>query len=124
MINTQRYVNIGLVGVAIVTYLFVMQLADAIWGVVRLPVPSSLPFTPAVMIGAVCGLVVFVILKRSSRVNVFLNEVVSELAKVTWPPKKETLLSTVVVSIMVAVCAVILFTFDTFWGTLVKALYR
>ncbi|MBI2975236.1 MAG: preprotein translocase subunit SecE, partial [Deltaproteobacteria bacterium] len=47
-----------------------------------------------------------------------------ELAKVTWPPKKETLLSTAVIAIMVAICSMIIFGFDTLWGTVVKLLYQ
>jgi preprotein translocase subunit SecE len=92
--------------------------------VAKLPVPQDWPFTPADLIGAVAAVAVFIILKRHKKVNQFSSEVLTELSKVTWPPKKETILSTVVIAVMVAICSVILFSFDTLWGTLVKLLYQ
>lgn len=110
-------------GLGVVVWLFVKHIADTVWGVARLPVPQSWPMTPADLIALVAAVTVFIILKKNQKVNSFVGEVVVELEKVTWPPKKETLLSSVVVSVMVAICAVILFAFDTMWGTLVKLLY-
>lgn len=124
MINTQRIVNIGFGGLAVVLGIFVRQIADLIWGIVRLPIPQDLPFTPADAIGFAVAIITFFVLRRHQKANTFTNEVVVELSKVTWPPKKETLLSTVVVGVMVGICAVILFAFDTLWGTVVKLFYQ
>ncbi len=124
MQNTKRIVNIGFVALAAVVGYFVLQVTDTLWGVFRFHAPQDLPFTPAQLIGVVAGVIVFILVKRNNRIVQFCDEVVAELAKVTWPPKKETLLSTVVVSIMVGICALILFCFDTLWGTLVKLLYQ
>jgi preprotein translocase subunit SecE len=87
-------------------------------------VPQSWPLTPADVIALVSAVAVFVILRRNNKVTSFVDEVIVELEKVTWPPKKETLLSTVVVAVMVAISAALLFGFDTLWGTLVKLLYQ
>jgi preprotein translocase subunit SecE len=124
MINTQRIVNVGFGGLAIVLGIFVRQIADLVWGITRLPMPQSLPFAPADAIGFAVAAITFFVLRRHQKANMFTNEVVVELSKVTWPPKKETLLSTVVVSVMVGICAVILFAFDTLWGTAVKLFYQ
>ena len=122
--NNQRLVNISFVGVAVVAFLFVRQLVDTLWGVARLAMPQDWPLAPADLIAVLSAIIIFVIFKKHQKVNSFTNEVITELSKVTWPQKKETLLSAVVVSIMVAICAVILFAFDMLWGTVVKLLYQ
>lgn len=124
MNTNQKILNGAFAGVGIIVWLFVKQLVDTLWGVIRLPIPQDWPFTPADLIAVITAVAVFIILKRHKKVNEFSNEVLAELVKVTWPPKKETLLSTVVVSVMVAISALVLFGFDTLWGTLVKLLYQ
>src|SRR5262245_23179045 len=49
---------------------------------------------------------------RRPEVNLFSNEVLQEVKKVTWPERKATYLSTVVVVICVMVMAVILGVYD------------
>ncbi|OGQ06854.1 MAG: preprotein translocase subunit SecE [Deltaproteobacteria bacterium RIFCSPLOWO2_12_FULL_40_28] len=56
------------------------------------------------------------------KISAFVNDVVVELGKVTWPQRKETVLSAVVVIVMVGIASVFLFTFDTLWGSLVQVL--
>lgn len=70
------------------------------------------------------GLGTFFILLKSAKVNSFTNEVITELGKVTWPNRKETVLSTGVVSVLVGICAMILFGFDVLWGAVVKVFYQ
>lgn len=114
---------VSFVGASVVAWLLVRQIVDVLWGFLRLPMPQDLPVTPADAIGVVAAVIVFVVLRRNAKVNQFMNEVFVELAKVTWPPRKETMLSTVVIVIMVAICSVIIFGLDTLWGTAVKILY-
>jgi len=54
------------------------------------------------------------------KVNDYLNEVVVELKKVTWPTRKETSAATIVVIITLLIMAVILYAFDMLWGYLIK----
>jgi preprotein translocase subunit SecE len=122
--NNARLVNISFVVLGVVAFLFMRQVADVVWTLLRLPVPADWPVVPSDLIGAAAGLALFIVLKKNRKVSDFFNEVVSELAKVTWPPKKETLLSTAVIAIMVAICSMIIFGFDTLWGTVVKLLYQ
>lgn len=121
--NNQRYVTVSFVGASVVAWLLARQITDVLWGFLRLPMPQDLPVTPADAIGVVAAVIVFIILRRHTKVNQFVNEVFVELAKVTWPPRKETMLSTVVIVIMVAICSMIIFGFDTLWGTVIKVLY-
>jgi preprotein translocase subunit SecE len=124
MEKNRRIALAAFVGLGVVVWLFVRHIMDTVWGVARLPVPQSWPLTPADVIALVSAVAVFVILRRNNKVTSFVDEVIVELEKVTWPPKKETLLSTVVVAVMVAISAALLFGFDTLWGTLVKLLYQ
>jgi preprotein translocase SecE subunit len=123
-LNVNRLVNVSFAGLGIVVFLFIRQIAEVVWHLSRLPVPTEWPVTPADLIAFAAGVAVFVVLKKNNKTSTFTSEVIVELSKVTYPPRKETLLSGVVVSIMVAVCAMILFGFDTLWGTMVKLLYQ
>jgi len=123
-LNINRLVNVSFAGVALVVFLFFRQIVETAWHIAKLPIPQDLPVMPAELIAFVIAVAAFIILKKNVRASRFANEVIVELSKVTWPPRKETLLSGVVVTIMVAICALILFGFDTLWGTLVKVLYQ
>lgn len=65
-------------------------------------------------------LVMFVILFRNHQANEFLNEVISELAKVTWPTQKETTSATFIVIIMVLISGMVLGLLDYLWTWLLK----
>ena len=84
----------------------------------RLPVFDEWVVSLPVITALVLGLVTFFGLKKWNAANQFGLEVVSELAKVTWPLRKETLVSTVIVAIMVGIASLFLVTFDTVWAFL------
>ena len=69
-----------------------------------------LPATAVISIAAMALAAYFYF--RQPKVNTFSEEVVSEVKKVTWPARKTTSLSTVVVLITVMVMAVILGFYD------------
>jgi preprotein translocase subunit SecE len=71
-------------------------------------------------VSLVIGALVFFVLYRNEKANQFMNEVVTELARVTWPTQKETTNGTVVVIIMVVVSGMILGLFDYIWTALLK----
>ena len=56
------------------------------------------------------------------KVTEFLHQVKAELQKVTWPTRKETYGSTVVVIVLVLMVAVYLWVVDTGLSALIKAL--
>jgi preprotein translocase subunit SecE len=57
-----------------------------------------------------------------SRVNPFrfLQQVRQETAKVTWPTRRETMTTTVMVFVMVLLCALFFFLVDQLLGTAVR----
>jgi preprotein translocase subunit SecE len=68
---------------------------------------------------ALAGLT-FLVLYRHEQANQFMNEVVTELARVTWPTQKETTNGTVIVIVMVLVSGMLLGLFDYIWTNLLK----
>lgn len=58
------------------------------------------------------GLGVFLYLQLSQKRRVWAEDIVLETSKVVWPGKKDVQLSTVIVSIMLLISGVILFTMD------------
>jgi preprotein translocase subunit SecE len=53
----------------------------------------------------------------------FAREVRSEVAKVTWPSRRETLVTTGLVFLMVAIAAIFFFTVDQVIGVAVRMLF-
>ena len=66
------------------------------------------------------GGIVFLVLYRHQQANQFMNEVATELARVSWPTHKETSNGTIVVIVMVIVSGMVLGLFDYIWTNLLK----
>lgn len=123
MQNTKKWIMMSYIFLAALTWVFFYYLTDSLWDALSLPVYPDLFLSPAHMVASVTGIALLLVLQRSEKVNTFASEVASELAKVTWPERKETLLSAGVISIMIAICAMILFAYDSILGTFIKVLY-
>ncbi|MDO8519672.1 MAG: preprotein translocase subunit SecE [Deltaproteobacteria bacterium] len=117
--SPKKWVNLSFALASLLLVLVFKQVLDVVWDTFRLPV-SQLPLNWSTMIGVVLGVLVFFGLQKTSKVVLFMSEVVLELSKVTWPVKKETALSAVIVAIMVGIASVIMFLFDTVWGSLTQ----
>lgn len=113
--QTQKWVNGGLLTLAVLVFLFCSQLFDALWNLARLPVNEDWPVEPAWILSFVVAAGLFVALRRYQKANVFFNEVVFELSKATWPEPKETVLSARVVIMILAIATMILFLIDQLW---------
>jgi len=68
------------------------------------------------------GVLLFAGLYRSDSANQFMHEVVTELARVTWPTSKETWGNTWIVVIAVLVTSVFLWLMDTLWARFIQFL--
>ncbi len=121
MSQNKKWLDISIGGAGILAWLLFRLFLNAIWDYFRLPVQESWPVPLPEILAFIVGLVVFLALKKNGKVNEFGGEVVSELGKVTWPTRKETLVSTGVIIVMVGIAAVLLFVFDTIWGTLTRS---
>jgi preprotein translocase subunit SecE len=58
-------------------------------------------------------------LAKNSVANTFMNEVVAELSKVTWPTHDETLKGTIAVLIAVSIAGAALWLMDNVWVYLI-----
>ena len=124
MQRNRKAVSIIYLACGFISWMIFREMMASVWVMAHLPAPVEWVVAPSDIIAAVIGIATFVILLKNARVNIFTNEVINELSKVVWPPRKETVLSTGVVSVLVAICAVILFLFDLTWGSLVKVFYQ
>ena len=73
-------------------------------------------------ISSLLGLIGFLILSTNQKTTEFTDEVFGELKKVTWPTGKETAASTLVVSVMVIIAAVMFLIMDMVWKALLDFL--
>ncbi len=120
--QTQKWVNLGLLFGSAAVFLFVSKLAEFAWDLSRLPVPADWPVEPVYLIGFALAVVAGLVVRRHEVANTFLNEVVLELSRVTWPTRKETVASAGVVVVMIAIASLVLFLIDSLWGTMIRGL--
>jgi preprotein translocase subunit SecE len=112
-----------------VQYVFVVGAALLLWFLDKVATLTWQNFAepPAVVITAgsvVVSIVGTLALYRNERAHTLVTEVVAELAKVTWPTRKETYASTIVVIITSLLAAGIVGAFDFVWSFLTDLLYK
>lgn len=117
----KKYLDLGFGAVALIVWLMFRQLFVFAWEFFRLPVYENFAIGIPDVLAFLLALVVFVVLKRNAKISEFGLEVISELSKVTWPTRKETMVSTGVIMVMVAIASVLMFGIDTLWGTLTRS---
>ena len=124
MQRNKKAVSLIYLACGAVSWLLFREIVSTVWVLAKLPMPMGWIVSPVDILAAAIGISTFVVLVKSAKVNLFTNEVITELGKVTWPNKKETVLSTGVVSVLVGICAMILFGFDMLWGAVVRVFYQ
>src|SRR6185312_7606334 len=99
----QKWVNLSYLGLAGIVAYVVFALALRLVGVYDLE--TRVHNIDLIVRGVSVGLggLVFLILWRHEQANQFMNEVMVELSRVTWPTPNETRNATVVVIVMVLV---------------------
>lgn len=117
----RKWIDLFLTLCGVALWFLLRQMLTQVWDIFRLPTYSDWPIQLPALLALVLALLAFTLVRRNSKAMGFLNEVSQELAKVTWPQGKETVMSTGVIIVMVGVASVILFFFDFLWGTLTKS---
>jgi len=69
-------------------------------------------------LGVITGLTLY--LKQES--NAFMNEVILEMSRVTWPSQKDTTNATIWVVLFVLIAGAILGAFDSLWSWIMKSI--
>lgn len=76
------------------------------------------------LIGGLVAVGVFAYVYRRQDIRTWVNEAAVELAKVTWPNKKEVTNGTVVVVVASIIATIYLMLLDRFWGFVTDLVYR
>lgn len=112
-----------------VQYVFVVTAAFFLWFLDKVAtlVWQNFAEPPAVVITAVAAVISLggtVALYRNERAHTMVADVVTELAKVTWPSRKETYASTIVVIVTSLIAAGVVGAFDFVWSFFTDLLYK
>jgi len=62
----------------------------------------------------------FVYFQKNIKIVEFTNEVILELKRIVWPPRKETSASTIIVLVLVFIASSILGVFDFLWVKILR----
>ena len=118
LLGTERWVQFSFIAIAVATFYVVNKVSYSIaeyW-----IEPNS---TIVSAVAAVVGILTGFLLYRNPTINDFANETASELSKVTWPDRKETYSSTIVVIVTSIIAAVYLGLIDFLWSKLTDIIY-
>lgn len=69
-------------------------------------------------LGVITGLTLYF----NDKSNAFMNEVVLEMSRVTWPTQKDTTAATIWVVVFVLIAGAILGAFDSLWAWIMKSI--
>jgi preprotein translocase subunit SecE len=118
-LGLSRWIQYVFVVIAALLLWFLDKAATVVW--------QNFAEPPAVVItalSAVGSLAITVFLYRNERTRDLVTDVVTELSKVTWPSRKETYASTIVVVITSLIAAAIIGAFDFVWSYVTDFLYK
>lgn len=124
MQRSQKTVSLIYLVCGVLAWALFRELISTVWVATGIAMPVDWTIPPADLVAVAFGVATFVILIKNVKIVEFTNEVITELGRVVWPARKETVLSTGVVSVLVGVCSIIFFLFDMVWGMLVKVFYQ
>jgi preprotein translocase subunit SecE len=124
--STHRYVVFAFLFGGIILWVTLGRLLSAIALGTGLPDPAVLgeQITLTSLLGMAIAIGGGLYAYRHPKLSPFLNDVMAELFKCTWPSKKETRTATIVVIVTALVVAVILGLFDAVWAELTGLIYR
>lgn len=123
--GTQRYVIFAYLAMGILLWLTLDRLFAAgfdLAGVAPIPLIGN-RFTLGSLVALVVAAGAGVFTYKNEKASVFSTEVVEELLKVTWPSRKETYNSTIVVIVTTVIISLILGLFDLVWAELTGLIY-
>ena len=118
-LGTERWVQLAF----IVTALLLMWLFDnaitGIWYLFADPTESLVTLGSVVL-----GVASAIMLHRTPAAYGLVHDVAEEMARVSWPTRKETSQSTIVVVVTSIVAAIMLFLFDSVWSAVTDLVYK
>ena len=76
--QTQKWVNLGLLALGTLAFLFLSRFFGLIWNIANLPAFEGWPVEPVYILSFVVALALVFFIYKSEKANGFLNEVASE----------------------------------------------
>jgi len=120
MPSNQKYILLGFLGTAAFLGFAIRGLVVPLLARLDVVDPVFGPLAGTDFLGLVCGVVIFLGMNRHQKVYSFTDESVTELRKVTWPGKDESIRSTTVVIVTTFFIAATLAFYDYVWGRVTK----
>ena len=117
-LGLERWVQFAFVAIAGLTFFIGDKLISFVWS--YFDTPQDLVVSGA---AAILGILTGYLLYRHPKVRPLADEVAGELSKVTWPSRRETWYSTIVVIVTSIIAAVYLGLFDTLWSAFTDLIY-
>lgn len=118
-LGVERWIQLAFVAAALLLMWLADHLISAVWYIFADPQEWLVTF------GAVAsGIVGAILLYRTPSVYGLVHDVTEEMARVSWPTRKETSSSTVVVVITSLIAALMLFLFDSVWSAVTDLVYK
>ncbi len=114
-----RWVQFGYIALFALSFWLFDRITTVVWDQFAEPNAALISGIAA----AIAGLITLV-MWRSTSIRSFAQDSAGELAKVTWPNKKETWSNTVVVIVTSVIASLILFTFDAAWSAITDMIYQ
>jgi len=118
-LGLERWVQLGFVVGALLLFWLLENVVSAVWYIFA--DPNDLLVTFGSLLGGVAAAIA---LYRHRALNQMSHEVAEELSKVTWPTRKETSSSTVVVIVTSIIAAIFLGVFDAIWSQFTDLVYK
>jgi preprotein translocase SecE subunit len=118
-VENQRAVVVLFVTGSVLAGVFVRSLVLAVMGYAALQDALLGGIVPvSTLLGVVSGIVTLLVVLRNERARTFSDSVVTELYRVTWPTREETLGNTGIVVGATIFFATLLSTYDFLWAKL------
>jgi preprotein translocase subunit SecE len=114
--RNQRYILLGFLSVAAFFGFAIRGLAVPMLARLDIVDPQIGFVSGTAALGIIVGVVTFLVMNRHPVVHSFSDESVTELRKVVWPDKDETVRSATVVIIMTLFIALTLAMYDFVWA--------
>jgi preprotein translocase SecE subunit len=118
-LGLDRWVQIAFMAFALLLLWLLDKIITLIWDRFAEPTPSLVT-----LLAAAIAIGTTLVLYRQEKVSRVAHEVVGELTKVSWPSRRETQVSTLVVIITSVIAAIIVGSFDAVWSAITDLIYK
>jgi preprotein translocase SecE subunit len=116
MMRNQKYILLGFFCVATFFGFAIRGLAVPLLARLDVVDPQIGPLSGTGILGILVGVAIFLVMNRHSLIYGFSDESVTELRKVVWPEKDETVRSSTVVVVTTLFIALTLAMYDFVWA--------